>query len=128
MTMVATMHDNPARQLAEAVDQASTRLMLWVMEHKKAILTVLLLVALLALLAGVADAGTSGTEFQGIYTKIKDWTSGYLGRSIAAFAFLLGLGAGVAKGSPIPAIAGVVFALFVSFGPAVLEGIATATV
>jgi conjugal transfer pilus assembly protein TraA len=122
------MQLNPAQQLAESLDQASTRLALWVMERKKAILMVAALLALLVLAVGIAHAGTTGTEFQGIYDKIKDWTSGYLGRSIAAFAFLLGLGAGVAKGSPIPAIAGVVFALFVAFGPAVLEGIATATV
>jgi conjugal transfer pilus assembly protein TraA len=126
--MVTTMQHNPARQLADAFDQATTRLTLWVMEHKKAILITLALVALALLLVDAAYGGTTGTEFQGIYSKIKDWTTGYLGRSIAAFAFLLGLGAGVAKGSPIPAIAGVVFALFVSFGPAVLEGIATATV
>lgn len=123
--MVGTMQLNPAQQLAESFDQASTRLALWGMEHKKAIL---MAAVLLVLAVGIAHAGTTGTEFQGIYEKIKDWTSGYLGRSIAAFAFLLGLGAGVAKGSPIPAIAGVVFALFIAFGPAVLEGIATATV
>jgi conjugal transfer pilus assembly protein TraA len=128
MTTAIWGSGNPARQFADAFGQATTRLTLWVMGHKKAILITLAVLALLFLVVGIANGGTTGTEFQGIYDKIKDWTSGYLGRSIAAFAFLLGLGAGVAQGSPIPAIAGVVFALFVSFGPAVLEGIATATV
>lgn len=126
--MVTAIPMNPAQQFAETFDRMTTRLALWVMGHKKAILIVAALLVLLVLMVGIAHGGTTGSEFQGIYDKIKDWTSGYLGRSIAAFAFLLGLGAGVAKGSPIPAIAGVVFALFVSFGPAVLEGIATATV
>ena len=117
---------NPAQALAQAVDDATTRLTLWVMDHKKWVIAFALL-AMLLLIAFNADAGTTGTEFKGIYDKLKDWTSGYLGKAIALFAFLLGLGIGVAKSSPIPAIAGIVFALFVAFGPAVLEGIATAT-
>ena len=118
---------NPAQALAQAVDDATTRLTLWVMDHKKWVIG-FALAALLLLIAFNADAGTTGTEFKGIYDKLKDWTTGYLGRSIAGFAFLLGLGIGVAKSSPIPAVAGIVFALFVSFGPSVLEGIATATI
>ena len=123
--MVRTM-PNPAQALAQAVDDATTRLTLWVMDHKKWVIAFALL-AMLLLIAFNADAGTTGTEFKGIYDKLKDWTSGYLGRAIALFVLLLGLGVGAAKQSPIPAIAGVVFALFVAFGPAVLEGIATAT-
>jgi conjugal transfer pilus assembly protein TraA len=116
----------PFSQLAAGVDQFSTRATLWLMENKRALLVGMVVFALL-LVALDVTAGTTATEFQGIYTKLKDWTSGYLGKAIALFAFLLGLGVGVAKSSPIPAISGVVFALFVAFGPAVLEGIATAT-
>lgn len=115
-----------AHTAIQSLDHFSTRLTLALMENKKLILGVLLLA--LALLTFDAMAGTTATEFQGIYDKLKDWTSGYLGKAIALFAFLLGLGVGVAKSSPIPAISGVVFALFVAFGPAVLEGIATATI
>lgn len=125
--MVTAMQLNPALQFAKSVDEATTRLMLRVMDNKK-LATGLLLFALLLLVAMNVDAGTTATEFQGVYDKIKDWTSGYLGKAIALFAFLLGLGVGVAKSSPIPAISGIVFALFVAFGPAVLEGIATATI
>ncbi|QTR51566.1 TraA family conjugative transfer protein [Candidatus Thiothrix anitrata] len=117
---------NPAQALAQAVDDTTTRFTLWVMDHKKWAIAFALL-AMLLLLAFNADAGTTGAEFKGIYDKLVDWTSGYLGKAIALFAFLLGLGIGVAQSSPIPAIAGIVFALFVAFGPAVLEGIATAT-
>lgn len=123
--MVKTML-TPAKAFAQAVDDTSTRLTLWLMDHQKLVIGVAL-AAVLLLIAFNADAGTTGTEFKGIYDKLKDWTSGYLGKAIALFAFLLGLGIGVAKSSPIPAIAGIVFALFVAFGPAVLEGIATAT-
>ena len=117
---------NPAKALAQAVDDTTTRFTLWVMDHKKWAMAFALL-AMLLLAAFNADAGTTGAEFKGIYDKLVDWTSGYLGKAIALFAFLLGLGIGVAQSSPIPAIAGIVFALFVAFGPAVLEGIATAT-
>lgn len=110
----------------QAFDDVSTRLVLTLMDHKKLVIGVFA-VALLLLLAFNVDAGTTATEFKPIYDKIKDWTSGYLGKAIALFAFLLGLGVGVAKQSPIAAIGGIVFALFVAFGPAVLEGIATAT-
>ncbi len=117
----------PFSQLAAGVDQFSTRATLWLMENKRALLVGMVVFALL-LVALDVTAGTTATEFQGIYDKLKDWTSGYLGKAIALFAFLLGLGVGVARSSPIPAISGVVFALFVAFGPAVLEGIATATI
>ena len=119
-------HTQPLSHLA-GVEAFSARATLWLMENKKSLFIGLALFALI-LLALDASAGTTATEFQGIYDKLKAWTSGYLGKAIALFAFLLGLGVGVAKSSPIPAISGVVFALFVAFGPAVLEGIAIATV
>ncbi|MDD5395005.1 MAG: TraA family conjugative transfer protein [Thiothrix sp.] len=119
-------YGNFAANLARQADETSTRLVLWALDNKKAL--IISLVALtFVLLALNVDAGTTATEFQGIYNKLKDWVSGYLGKAIAMFAFVLGLGIGVAKSSPIPAISGIVFALFVAFGPAVLEGIATAT-
>jgi conjugal transfer pilus assembly protein TraA len=120
-------YGNFAASLARQVDDTSTRLVLWAMDNKKALIIGFVALALVLVALG-ADAGTTATEFQGIYDKLKDWVSGYLGKAIAMFAFVLGLGIGVAKSSPIPAISGVVFALFVAFGPAVLEGIATATV
>jgi conjugal transfer pilus assembly protein TraA len=107
-------------------DNWTARFTMSLMENQRLVFAVLLLA--LAFIALDASAGTTATEFQGIYDKLKDWTSGYLGKAIALFAFLLGLGVGVARSSPIPAISGVVFALFVAFGPAVLEGIATATI
>ncbi len=48
--------------------------------------TVLAPVALvLALAAGSALAGTTGTEFQTMYTTMLNWATGYLGKAIAVF-------------------------------------------
>ncbi|MDD5395006.1 MAG: TraA family conjugative transfer protein [Thiothrix sp.] len=124
---IATLRQNPPPAWLQAADEASTRLMLLALGNRKAIITGIVALALLVVMVDTAFGGTTATEFQGIYDKLKDWVSGYLGKAIAMFAFVLGLGIGVAKSSPIPAISGIVFALFVAFGPAVLEGIATAT-
>lgn len=83
---------------------------------------VLLLVALPAL------AGTTGTEFQTMYTTLLNWASGYLGKSIAIAAFILGAGLGIARSSPIPALAGVVFALFMVYVPTIIDSIMTAVI
>ncbi len=82
----------------------------------------------LALLAGSALAGTTGTEFQTIYSTLLNWATGYLGKSIAIAAFILGAGIGVARSSPIPALVGVVFALFMVYVPTIIDSIMTAVI
>jgi hypothetical protein len=54
--------------------------------------------------ASSAFAGTTGTEFQTMYTTLLNWATGYLGKAIAVAAFILGAGIGVARSSPIPAL------------------------
>ena len=83
---------------------------------------------LLALGATSAFAGTTGTEFQTMYTTMLNWATGYLGKAIAVAAFILGAGIGVARSSPIPALAGVVFALFLVYVPTIIDSIMTATI
>ena len=83
---------------------------------------------LLALGATSALAGTTGTEFQTMYTTMLNWATGYLGKAIAVAAFILGAGIGVARSSPIPALAGVVFALFMVYVPTIIDSIMTATI
>ena len=74
-------------------------------------------------------AGTGGTtEFGGLYAYLKGLSEGFLGRTLAIFAFIVGLGVGVARSSAVPAIAGIVFAIFVAYGPAIIDGIASATI
>ena len=83
---------------------------------------------LLALGASSAFAGTTGTEVQTMYTTLLNWATGYLGKAIAVAAFILGAGIGVARSSPIPALAGVVFALFMVYVPTIIDSIMTATI
>ena len=109
------------------LDQSSVNAFIWLVNHRKWFFGIGIVLFLLVV-TDIAIAGTTATEFQSIYTKIKGWVSGYLGKAIALMAFLIGLGVGVVKSSPLPAVAGVVFALFVAFGPAVIEGIATALI
>ena len=94
--------------------------------RKTACTTVFALV--LALLAGSTLAGTTGTEFQTIYATLLNWATGYLGKSIAIAAFILGAGIGVARSSPIPALVGVVFALFMVYVPTIIDSIMTAVI
>ena len=88
----------------------------------------LLVTALLLAAAGTVFAGTTGTEFQTMYTTLLNWVSGFLGKSIAIAAFILGAGVGIARSSPIPALVGVVFALFMVYVPSIIDGIMTATI
>ena len=82
----------------------------------------------LALGASAAFAGTTGAEFQTMYTTLLNWATGYLGKAIAIAAFILGAGVGIARSSPIPALAGVVFALFMVYVPTIIDTIMTATI
>ena len=84
-------------------------------------------VVLALFLPDTALGGTTGTEFQSIYTKIKGWSTGYLGRLLALCTFVIGLGASIMRQTLFPALTGIGVALVVSLGPALIEGIATGT-
>ncbi len=88
----------------------------------------LILATFLVFGASSAFAGTTGTEFQTMYTTLLNWATGYLGKAIAVAAFILGAGIGVARSSPIPALVGVVFALFMVYVPNIIDSIMTATI
>ena len=92
--------------------------------HRRTV--VLLLLTLLAV--SPAFAGTTGTEFQTMYTTLLNWATGFLGKSIAIAAFILGAGIGIARSSPIPALAGIVFALFMVYVPTIIDSIMTAVI
>ena len=87
-----------------------------------------LIALVLSLAAGSALAATTGTEFQSMYTTLLGWINGFLGKSIAIAAFIIGAGVGVARSSPIPALIGVVFALFMVYVPNIIDGIMTAVI
>lgn len=81
----------------------------------------------LILAAGSAFAGTDAT-FQAILTVLTDWMEGTLGTLMAVAALAIGLGVGIARATAVPAVVGLVVALFATYGPGVVAGIATATV
>lgn len=79
-------------------------------------------------LAVPAFAGTSGTEFQGLYNLVKGWSEGYLGRTLAIAAFLVGAIVGFAKSTAMPALVGIIFAVLFAIGPGIITGIASALI
>ena len=81
-----------------------------------------------ALMTSAAVAGTSGTEFQGLYDLLFGWAQGFLARSIAIAASIAGALYGLAKQNPMLAISGIIFAVILSIGPGIINGILTAVV
>jgi conjugal transfer pilus assembly protein TraA len=76
----------------------------------------------------LAQAGVTGTEFQGLYQLVFDWTTGYLGKAIAIGAFLVGAMVGVVKSTIMPALVGIVFAVLFSVGPTIIGNMMTAVI
>jgi len=81
-----------------------------------------------ALAAVPAMAGTTGSEFESLYNLVRGWSDGYLGKTLAIAAFLVGAIVGFAKSTAMPALVGVVFAVLFSIGPSVIDGITTAVI
>ena len=71
-------------------------------------------------------AGTTGPEFQNIYNMVVNWTSGYLGKTIALGAFLAGMGIGIIRQSLMAIVSGIGGGLAVAYMPDVMDGIVTA--
>ena len=86
----------------------------------------MLAVFLTFLMAKRAMAGTTGSEFQSIYNMIVDWTSGYLGKTIALGAFLAGMGIGIVRQSLMSVVSGIGAGLAVAYMPQIMNNIVTA--
>lgn len=84
--------------------------------------------SMLALFGASAFAGTTGAEFQSLYQTLYEWVTGYLGRAIAIASFIIGAGIGLARSSAIPALVGVVMALFMFYIPVVINNIVAAVI
>lgn len=95
--------------------------------RKSMIIAFVAVLAVLAMMAS-AQAGTTGAEFKDTYDLVIGWAKGYLGKIFAVVAFLIGAGFSAARQNPMPAVFGLVLALIVGFGPALIEKILTATV
>jgi conjugal transfer pilus assembly protein TraA len=87
---------------------------------------IVLAVAMLAPFA--AFAGTTGAEFQALYTWVMDIATGYAARAISIAAVVIGALLSLGKGSPMPILSGVGFAVFLAYLPGVVNGLLTATI
>ncbi len=75
-----------------------------------------------------AFAGTTGSEFVGLYNLVKGWSEGYLGRTLAIAAFLVGAIVGFAKSTAMPTLVGIIFAVLFAIVPGIIDGIASALI
>ena len=86
-------------------------------------LILFLIFFLFVLLPASAVAATTGTDFQDLYDFFYEAATGYLGRAIAIIGGLMGLGLGAATGKPIPALMGIVLAIFGTLGPTLINNL-----
>ena len=75
------------------------------------------------LVPGVALAATSGGEFQAFYDFIHGAATGYLGRGLAITGGVFGLAYGIGKGSALPAVLGIILAIFGMLGPTIVNAL-----
>lgn len=94
---------------------------------KKLIKTSAIAVGVTLMMTGAAYAGTGGTEFDTIWTTIKDWTQGTLGRIIAGAMILVGIIAGVVRQSLMAFAVGIGGGIGLYNSPTIIENIMTAT-
>jgi conjugal transfer pilus assembly protein TraA len=86
-------------------------------------------VALVMLTAATsAMAGTTGTEFQNLYTWLTGLVQGYFGKAAAVAAIGLGALFSLARLNPIAILSGIGFAVFLQYAPTIASGILTATI
>lgn len=88
----------------------------------------LLTAALFLVLIEPALAGTTGEEFKDIHSTVSGWVSGYLGRSIALMAFVVGLFYGALKQNFIVALGGVGIAIMIAVIPSVMDKLVSAVI
>jgi conjugal transfer pilus assembly protein TraA len=88
----------------------------------------MLLTVVLAAVATSTFAATTGAEFQALYTLLAGWATGYLGKALAIGAFIVGAAIGFAKGTAMPALVGIVFAIVLGIGPGIIDGMMTAVI
>lgn len=89
---------------------------------KKGALATALMSASAAFAASTSTAsGTIAADaFDGFSATVSAWASGGLGTGISLLTLLVGAGMGVARNSPLPALAGVGTAAFLRWGPEII--------
>ena len=87
-----------------------------------------LLLALALLVPLSAFAGTTGAEFQALYTWVLGIATGYAARAIAIAAIVIGALMSLGRGNPMPILSGIGFAVFLAYLPGVVNGVLSATI
>lgn len=98
------------------------------MQHKSYVLNISIATALLVVAVGSAHAGTTGTEFQTLFTWIQGVVTGFFGKAVSIAAVGIGALLSIARVNPIPILGGVGFAIFLQYTPTIITGILTATI
>lgn len=83
--------------------------------------------SLIAVAAPDVLAGAGGSEFDDVWTQVKDWTQGTLGRIAAGGMVLVGIIGGISRQSLMPFATGVGGAMGLYNSPTVIESIMSAT-
>lgn len=71
------------------------------------------------------DGAIAADAFDGFSSTVQAWASGGLGTGISLLTLLVGAGMGVARNSPLPALAGVGSAAFLRWGPEIITTMIT---
>ena len=97
------------------------------MQSNRNLIKCVLALALLTA-ATTALAGTTGTEFESLYTWLTGLVQGYFGKAAAVAAIGLGALFSLARLNPIAILSGIGFAVFLQYAPTIASGILTATI
>lgn len=93
-------------------------------QGRRNLLNATMALALILLLQPMfVHAGSTDTEFQSVYNFVNAAATGFLGRAICIVGGIIGLGLGAASGKALPAIVGIVLAMFGSLGPSIVDSI-----
>ena len=97
--------------------------------NKQTLLKATVTVALIGGITYAYAAGGSagGTEFNDVWTLLKGWSQGVLGKIIALGALIVGIAFGLVRQSVVAAVVGIAMALVLQYGPDVIDGIVGAT-
>lgn len=87
----------------------------------------LLALACAVTLPAAVVAGTGGTEFDGVWTLLTDWSQGALGRIIAGSMVLIGIIAGIARQSLMAFAVGIGGGVGLFYAPSIIDATVTGT-
>ena len=73
------------------------------------------------------DAGTNTEDFDTVWTTLKEWTQGSLGRVIAGSMILVGIIGGIARQSIMAFAIGIAGGMGLTYAPDIIEVVVTAT-